>query len=349
MRPCARGAFTLVELLVAVTIIVILSTLILFGMSGVQKLAKVQRAKAQVSRLHELIAEKWESLDSRRVPSVNLGYYYASTTPLQAHPWWDQLWRNDWGRPATASVAETTAFDRLRKLRELARIEMPERASDIFFFRASQPTQVRQPDLWPAIPADLRYFYSFVCNHARSWQNPAASDYWANQYASAECLYMIVSRMEVGEASTLEFFNEKEIGDKDRDGMPELWDPWGNPILFLRWPTGFVPSPLQPTANPLESNDPYDLADVDGGAYFYFSLIVSCGPDGEPDLAMKVNGSGGDQINYSLPADANNNNPFQVFGSSPSWRVGQVYDTNGDGTDNSIDNIHNHLIETTTR
>ncbi|HEY6563566.1 MAG TPA: type II secretion system protein, partial [Pirellulaceae bacterium] len=71
----ARGfrvplAFTLVELLVSVTIVVILASMTLFAMSGAQRMAKIQRAKAQVSRIHELLAEKFESFEGRRVPLV---------------------------------------------------------------------------------------------------------------------------------------------------------------------------------------------------------------------------------------------------------------------------------------
>lgn len=30
-----------------------------------------------------------------------------------------------------------------------------------------------------------------------------------------------------------------EIGDEDRDDMPEFWDAWGNPIGFLLWAPAF--------------------------------------------------------------------------------------------------------------
>ena len=55
------------ELLVTITILVILASVTLYAMFGVQQMAKVQRAKAQVQRLHEIVAAKWESFESRRL------------------------------------------------------------------------------------------------------------------------------------------------------------------------------------------------------------------------------------------------------------------------------------------
>ena len=67
-----RLAFTLVELLVTITIITLLASIVLFGLAGVQQSARERRARAQVLRIHELIAEQWQSYETRRVYTSQL-------------------------------------------------------------------------------------------------------------------------------------------------------------------------------------------------------------------------------------------------------------------------------------
>jgi hypothetical protein len=107
----------------------------------------------------------------------------------------------------------------------------------------------------------------------------------------------------------LEFFGEDDIGDKDGDGMPEILDPWKNPIEFVRWPVG-LSYPVRDFSSILADKnfstlqtppkagetflaaDPLDYLHVDprwGGAveddpFALFPLIVSAGPDGAYDI-----------------------------------------------------------------
>ena len=76
-----RQAFTLVELMVSITIIVILATTVLYGMAGVQNTAKAARTKSQIARIHELIAEKWESYETRRIS------YQFPNNPFTGNSW----------------------------------------------------------------------------------------------------------------------------------------------------------------------------------------------------------------------------------------------------------------------
>ncbi len=63
---------------------------------------------------------------------------------------------------------------------------------------------------------------------------------WTPEHETAECLYLILSMMGDEERSALSYFNESRIGDIDNDGMPEIHDAWGVPIVWVRWPAGFV-------------------------------------------------------------------------------------------------------------
>ena len=69
---------------------------------------------------------------------------------------------------------------------------------------------------------------------------------------------MILAGIREADATGLEAFEDSEIGDTDDDGMPEILDPWGRPIYFLRWAPGYVSAlqdPQRPRARPVRSAD----------------------------------------------------------------------------------------------
>jgi len=121
----------------------------------------------------------------------------------------------------------------------------------------------------------------------------------------------------------LDFFKETEIDDVDGDGMSEIVDAWGNPIMFFRWAPGFatlrgpdggwgVAGTDDDGANGIDdlgeigwpgsddmtemqsrdavaSPDPFDPMQVDktGASFVNYALIpliYSAGPDGIYDL-----------------------------------------------------------------
>ena len=129
-------------------------------------------------------------------------------------------------------------------------MELPDRATDLRDpVHAFSLAQSSNSDSGIPFSADAEYYLRFIAERTFAKTGKASvprwgDDEWDDANAGAECLYMIASRAEIGDANGLEFFSENEIGDKDNDGMPEIWDPWGNPIEFVRWPTGF-PSPMQ--------------------------------------------------------------------------------------------------------
>lgn len=298
-----RSAFTLVELLVVIMIIVLLASMVLFAMAGVQQKAREDRTRAQISRLHELIMEAWESYQTRRAP-----------VPV--------------GVPPSAA-----AMLRLNAIRELMRMELPDRITDVL------------DD--PVVPGLARTSLS------RAYLRRALKG-WTQRYQGAECLYMIVSQIQVGNSNGLEFFSQSELGDVDGDGMPEILDGWGNPIEFLRWAPGFW-SPLQdhnmPGGAPLPANsvvasggDVFDPtgADLRTSLYPLYPLIFSAGPDGQYDIVTDQR-STGQQFQYKTTNPPND--PYAVPDpGDPLSQFGAKIDARGDGEDNSIDNIHSHLI-----
>ncbi len=346
----ARLAFSLVELLVVITILMLLMSIVLFGMAGVQNTAHDRRARAQIMRLHQLIGDKMTTFENRRVRvQTEPGSYLANQ-----------------------GIAPNRPEARLLAIRELMRMELPDRITDVL----DDPV-VLDVSAVPGVARSYRRTYE---------DNLATGKTWSPQHQGAECLYMILARTYIGDSNGLQFFTEQELGDVDNDGMLEILDPWGNPVEFLRWAPGLT-SPADPALaglstiqgnNPLEAWDPFDPMQVDGhvdaGAFFYraeneplfqtppieptlgqrlsnfamFPLIFSAGRDGKYNVAVGLKSSSGTlaPLHYNgqdQPSPEFANDPYATFSDGGNEiRLGQINDITSKG---HLDNITNHFIE----
>lgn len=292
-RRWPRG-FTLVELLVVMSIIALLSTVVLVALSGAQERARESSTRAQIAKIDAVLAAHWEGYQTRRVP-IN------------------------------PQSGETIPQARLAALRELIRMELPDRISDV------NETPVRlsaRPALNRAykLRADSNGFWGVLSNNGNL------------SYQGAECLYLILQNIRVDGGSAIEMFHPREIGDVDNDQMPEILDGWGRPIEFVRWAPGFR-SPVQtgqtgPGLDPFDPNDAYST----GSSMLLYPLIYSAGPDGQYEINF------GPGISYRSTTPPND--PFFV---GDDGQAGSYVDTNEDGVDGSLDNITNHAISTRAR
>jgi len=98
-----RASFTLVELLVVISIIVILAGIVLGALNAARETARESKTKSLIARLNAIIMQKYESYMTRRVP-INIP---ANMDPNQA------------------------ALLRLRAIRDIMRAELPDRFADI--------------------------------------------------------------------------------------------------------------------------------------------------------------------------------------------------------------------------
>ena len=353
-----RGGFTLVEMLVAVTIIGLLSAMVLAGLNSARETAKIDKTKHLITKLHYIIMAKYDSYRTRRV-SMDLADYVNTTG-----------YYSDFGDRWTARLARA----RVNAIRELMRREMPDRWSDVYDDSIT---------LLPNRPALSERYLRVYQNAMTTAGGDTAKQKAVLQNAGAECLYMIV--MNIPEAA--EQFHASEIGDIDDDGLPEFHDAWGRVIEFVRWPVGFVnhenlealnkggsepqgpagvedepplfwdsPSELQSGDRDTEP-DPFDPRRVAGGFAVYsfavYPLIYSAGPDGQYDTyqgyADSTNPS--DAIQYRVvngildPYDPNELSP-DSDGRKLCY-VGQPRDESPTNKElNHYDNIHNHRLET---
>ena len=71
--------------------------------------------------------------------------------------------------------------------------------------------------------------------------------------------------MQDGDKNALDYFDASEIADTDGDGMKELLDGWGEPLVYLRWAPGFRSDAETPavTHQTATTPDPFDPNKVD--------------------------------------------------------------------------------------
>jgi prepilin-type N-terminal cleavage/methylation domain-containing protein len=321
-RP-STAAFTLVELLVSISIVAILASTVMFAMAGVQETARQDRTRAQIARIHTLIAEKWEGYRTRRVPMVLPSYRSFRAAEMRSAE-----------RYRTLRITQNLAKTRIDAVRELMRMELPDRKTDLL-----APPQVlaQEPLLWRAYRKQAARMVA-----PRDWTDNVRG--WTPDNETAECLYLILSQIRDGDTTALEFLSPREIGDVDKDGMLEILDGWGEPIRFLRWAPGFAAvggyqEPLAPDHKP--TADPFDPRGVyaQSGSFALYPLIFSAGADKLHEIRTSLDVPSGGGFGYASLTPPNN--PFVAVDGR---RIGEWYDSNQDNRDNSQDNLHNHLL-----
>jgi len=214
-RKC-NGGFTLVELLMVITIIGILTGVSVTVVRQAYHTARVARTNATITKLDNVIMEMYADYENRRVPSPNFG-----------------------SSPEAASVTQAA---RLWFLRDMIRMEMPCNKAEIingpvnFSFRYEYVNrntgakEIGTTGFVSAPDSPLRCLYA---------QEMGKSN---NDYLPAKCLFLVVM---YGNPEVRELFQDREIAT-DTDGLSYFVDGWGNPIYFLRWAPGLALSERQP-------------------------------------------------------------------------------------------------------
>lgn len=242
-----RTAFTASELLVVMAIVLVLSSLMGVAVSASQTGAKVRRTRALISKLDAIIGTQFDS--------------YAGRNPVL-----------------------TPDKSRGEVLREAVEKDLPDSWDKV--------EQIANDVEQIANDASSQEIWERVSPHQKAYAsvwNSIASRGLAEQVrqsnGSAECLFMIM--MQGGMSDCLDCrMSRIDIGDQDRDTMPEFLDAWDRPIGFVLWPKN-LRLPATATAEFFSSKPPFDPvmptpSEALGG--LLRPLIFSAGPDGEAGL-----------------------------------------------------------------
>lgn len=270
--PRYRPSFTLLELLVAIAILGIMAGMALYSLAGAQTDARNARTRATISKLNEIVLQRWEEYRYRPVDvRVPIGWRVATKLPGQA------VARLPYSPREKARV-------KMVMLRDMMRMELPDRVTDLLYpptqytmvssnAASYAPTKLDRP-----IPSAWGALYMSLYNRVAGlkaqghpdWTNlsmvninAAASGFsggslaatapipflgmspgspvidWNNAVQSSELLYLIVASSDYNGSSALEFFRPSEVGDPDDDGLLEFVDAWDQPIQWIRWPAGY--------------------------------------------------------------------------------------------------------------
>lgn len=267
--PRYRPSFTLVELLVAIAIIGVMAGMVLMALDGARRDARVARTRGTIEKINDIILHRWEEYRYRSV-KLNLPPEWLLPKMTGANP-----------EQPILSPREGARL-RMIALRDMMRMEMPDRFTDILYppvrYRAmldfpSGRTFMYTDDtgLGRAVPAgfnQIRNYFGFVSIGNSFGVTTLTTDHpylppmggripgrpplnFENQ--QAELLYAIVALTQYNGGPALEHFRPTEIGDTDGDGYPEFLDAWGRPIRWLRWPAGFPSELNQAYRNPQSS------------------------------------------------------------------------------------------------
>jgi len=247
----SKTAFTLVEVLVVIVIISIMGAMVTTAVSGVTTTAKQSRTKTIISIVDSVLAEHYANLKYRQLPVEVPDLFLPSGNA------------NELGYEVLAPEA---ARVRLMMTRDLQRMEIPDRLSDITtapsaMYAATNKVLIdgngnvinTRDDKSQRQVLDVTWYSKFANFLSGSDNVPSRLAAYRNRMPvgltlnspqalsnqGAECLYLIMATSFVGGTPALEAIPPSNIGDTDNDGLREILDGWGNPLGFIRWPIGY--------------------------------------------------------------------------------------------------------------
>ncbi len=274
-----RNAFTLVELLVAIVIMGVISSMVVIALSGAQRQAQETRAEGMINRLNLTILQIYDEESRKRVGIGGTPLYTVAFSgmpdPARTMNRTQLIWNRDWMRVALPDRIADLMTDSL-PIQHLVYGVDPTINTNGMAPSSYQVVSLVPNDAGPTSRRDSRrnLYRNRVLRTlialapSRGWTAPtswadvvdgsAANGEWTAQYQGAECLYLILASHNVNGQPASESLNSRDVGDLDGDGMFEVLDPWGTPVAFIRWPVGFYlgedwdPNPSSPTVTPAE-------------------------------------------------------------------------------------------------
>lgn len=322
-----RNGFTLVELLVTISIIGFLASMFVLAYRGAQQEAFDLKTRSTIQKISDVLNARMEEyasypITARVISPVALANQPIPSTAVAMVP-------------GTASYFEPPAKlitrAKLLALRDMIRMEMPDHPDDLKWTRSwvLASGAANGDSHLNAVPRPIVTGLTFgatpivIQNRASSRSmllakrlsvNSNGTDLpienWEVTNANAELLYLVIQDSSLNGTSAIELFQKSEVRDTDGDGLNEFVDAYGNPIGWVRWPAGFGaiaryhPDLLDPTLllpgrkSPIDSES-LDRLGADPGLTSFanvaykpgpglFPLVVSPGPDNLFGIRLQV-------------------------------------------------------------
>jgi prepilin-type N-terminal cleavage/methylation domain-containing protein len=223
----ARG-FSLVELLVVISIILVMMAIAGAAVSSARDSSRKAATRAMIMKLDSIISQQLSSYSNRHVPADRLGRF--------------------------PTIGDKTAAAAWYVRRHLINADLPDRWTDVAYMAEKTDFQnptIRPEDIeFPAaeLTAAQKAYIGFW--NARQ-PKPTA------QHAGAECLFMIVMQGGIAGCLTCDGLSQADVGDFDNDGAPEFLDAWGRPIEYILWPAAVELPPASGTRFFSEARAPF--------------------------------------------------------------------------------------------
>jgi prepilin-type N-terminal cleavage/methylation domain-containing protein len=269
-----RMGFTLVELLVVISIIGILMAIVVGAIRGANQDTLVSKTRGTIAKIDSILNDRFDEYLSEPMTYVSNGTTLVNRFPAP-NARITQL-------PNTPAISVLRERVRLASTRDLMRMEMPDCPADLRVSSgsgfAARPGAMIATGLNSTLNGPLFMQLQTTARFERILQRVSLgrdstgtinATAWARENANAELLYLIIEDSTLNGTSAIEAFGNSEIADTDGDGLFEFVDAWGKAIRWLRCPAGinsttrFDPDPLNPAGT--QPSDPFDPTKADVG------------------------------------------------------------------------------------
>ncbi|MDA0809084.1 MAG: prepilin-type N-terminal cleavage/methylation domain-containing protein [Planctomycetota bacterium] len=233
-RPTDSTGFTLIEILIVLSIVSIVAAALGVTISNMMTNAREAQTTATLRKIDGLIIERQQGL--QRAFEGRDFIRFVDTTH-------EKLIKGD----PTASPPVPQLFGLSTKAveavarKDFARLFFPQRFAEMLDVRSSTglgsdgiPDRIQFDDVYGRPPGST--VTPLVSWTGTPIQTPTNHN---PNTESSELLYFALTRMEVFGVplTAVDDFSTREVADTDNDGLPEFIDGWGNPLRFYRWPT----------------------------------------------------------------------------------------------------------------
>ncbi len=230
-----RNAFTLIELLTVISIIGFLAGMFLVAYRGAAQEATAQKTRSTIQKISEVLNSRLEEYSTYPIALQNIN------APMGAIP------GNAVSLGGAADYETPTLLlerARLLSLRDIIAMEMPDHPDDLKWSTVGNPaywnTLTRPMVTGLVVGGNPVLVKNKPTSRVRGLVRRLSSlPGWETAFANAELLFLIVEDSDLNGTSAIELFGASEVGDKDGDGLNEFIDGYGNPIQWIRWPTGY--------------------------------------------------------------------------------------------------------------